>query len=87
MSTLKPLETTEELFSFAANNSLPGILMFSRELKDGLLPGETATLYNNRQLRRFAAGERVQGKLLHGPLSAETVAKAAKTRPYALVQR
>lgn len=84
MSTAKPLETTEELFAFAANNHLPGTLMFSREI-GALLPGDTVTLFNDRQLRRFAAGERVQGKLLRGPIPAETVAKAAKARPYALL--
>lgn len=81
-----PIDTPDKLFAFAANNHLTGgTLMFTAEI-GGLLPGQSAKLMNERQLRRYAAGERPQMKDVHGPIDAEKMAKLAKSRPFALVR-
>ena len=80
------MTTTEELFSFAQTNHIPGgMLMFAKDL-GALEMGQVATFYNERQLRRLAAGEHVQATPLHGPLSRERVARIAKNKPYAVVR-
>lgn len=85
MSKPAPIDTQDKLFEFAANNHLAGgTLMFTAEI-GGLLPGQRAKLMNERQLRRYAAGERPQMKDLQGPIDETKMAKLAKNRPFALV--
>ena len=81
-----PIDTQDKLFEFAANNHLTGgTLMFTAEI-GGLLPGQRAQLMNERQLRRYAAGEHPQIKDLRGPIDEKRMAKLAKSRPFALVK-
>ena len=85
MAKPTPIETAEQLFEFAQHAHLPGALMFTAEV-GGLGLNQSAELMNERQLRRRAGGERMQAKLVRGPVDSMRMSKLAKSHPFALVR-